>query len=174
MHGAALRFQPDLNVGIVLHVLTFFHHTDLGQTYFIYPPWWEQIAHSQAFSTKICVSSSPPHPLLFWCKFCPADVGVGKLEGMLYGCRWFEVKPKSLMEEECVPGGHSWSWSAVRGLGLILWRDPSCGRLTHCLLSMCAVLQVIGIWLFRSFTDGVSLRGAGCISAVCWCVIWSL
>lgn len=94
MHGAALRFQPDPDVGIMVCTLVSFHHTDfrgmVRADLFVlcFPSCGEGIACSQAFSIKnlgVFFPSPPP----FWCKLCPADVGVGKLEEMLHGssCR---------------------------------------------------------------------------------------
>lgn len=71
MHGVALSFQPDLNVGIVLRALTFFHHTDLEQTYFSFPM-KANCTFSSFFLPKIWVSSSPPHPLLFLVQILPS------------------------------------------------------------------------------------------------------
>lgn len=71
MHGVALSFQPDLNVGIVLGALTFFHHTDLEQTYFSFPM-KANCTFSSFFLPKIWVSSSPPHPLLFLVQILPS------------------------------------------------------------------------------------------------------
>lgn len=89
MDGGALKLHPDPDVGIAVCALASSHRTDLGgmlrAVLCVFPSWGEGIACSQAFFLlKIWVSSSPPPPLPpsapFWCKRCPADVGVGKLE----------------------------------------------------------------------------------------------
>lgn len=99
MHGAALRFQPDPDVGIMVCALISFHHRDFGRMvradlfyffYFFLPGERELHVHKLFFFKKKNLGvffPSPPPP--FWCKLCPADVGVGKLEETLHGssCR---------------------------------------------------------------------------------------
>lgn len=93
MHGAALRFQPDPDVGIMVCALISFHHTDFGGMvradlfYFFF----SFLGRGNCFSffKKSGCLLPPPPPAPFWCKLCPADVGVGKLEETLHSssCR---------------------------------------------------------------------------------------
>lgn len=74
MHGAALRFQPDPDVGIMVCALISFHHRDFGRMvradlfyFFIFSFLGRGNCMFTSFSflkKKIWVSSSPPPPLL--------------------------------------------------------------------------------------------------------------
>lgn len=76
MHGAALRFQPDPDVGIMVCALIFFHHRDFGRMvradlfyffYFFLPGERELHVHKLFFLKKKksgCLLPLPPPSFL--------------------------------------------------------------------------------------------------------------